>query len=210
MIAVNNERQITKPTGKAASSAMLPEIQQRLRRSISPSGSRVSRGSHRRGRRALLARRLLGCMTKVERRQQLPSTLAWYAALAVKRGRPAWQPHERQGAVEPVRTDRQRNPSRAGHGNWMELLVEDKRASVPDQVAAKMDVGAWFATLTQSHETDRPRFGVSAFRRARSRRSTASRPGGLRSCGGRWKSRGRRSSRKHLPRSPDEGATLAG
>jgi DNA-binding NarL/FixJ family response regulator len=28
-------------------------------------------------------------------------------------------------------------------------LVEDKRASVPDQVAAKMDVGAWFATLTK-------------------------------------------------------------
>jgi hypothetical protein len=34
------------------------------------------------------------------------------------------------------------------HGNWMELLVEDKRASVPDQVAAKLDVGAWFATLS--------------------------------------------------------------
>ena len=28
-------------------------------------------------------------------------------------------------------------------------MVEDKRASVADQVAAKMDVGAWFATLTQ-------------------------------------------------------------
>jgi hypothetical protein len=31
----------------------------------------------------------------------------------------------------------------------MDLLVEDKRASVPDQVAAKLDVGAWFATLTK-------------------------------------------------------------
>ena len=29
------------------------------------------------------------------------------------------------------------------------MLVEDKRAPVPDQVAAKMDVGAWFATLTK-------------------------------------------------------------
>ena len=28
-------------------------------------------------------------------------------------------------------------------------MVEDKRASVADQVAAKMDVGAWFATLTK-------------------------------------------------------------
>jgi hypothetical protein len=32
---------------------------------------------------------------------------------------------------------------------WIDLLVEDKRASVPDQVAAKMDVGAWFATLSR-------------------------------------------------------------
>jgi hypothetical protein len=35
------------------------------------------------------------------------------------------------------------------HGNWLDLLVEDKRASVPDQVAAKLDVGAWFATLSR-------------------------------------------------------------
>jgi hypothetical protein len=32
--------------------------------------------------------------------------------------------------------------------NWIGTLVEDKRASVEDQVAAKMDVSAWFATLT--------------------------------------------------------------
>jgi hypothetical protein len=35
------------------------------------------------------------------------------------------------------------------HGNWMALLVDDKRAAVPDQVAAKLDVGAWFATLSR-------------------------------------------------------------
>jgi hypothetical protein len=34
------------------------------------------------------------------------------------------------------------------HGEWIELLVEDKRAAVPDQVAAKMDIGAWFGTLS--------------------------------------------------------------
>jgi hypothetical protein len=33
--------------------------------------------------------------------------------------------------------------------NWIDAIVEDKRAPVADQVAAKMDVGAWFATLTQ-------------------------------------------------------------
>jgi DNA-directed RNA polymerase sigma subunit (sigma70/sigma32) len=31
--------------------------------------------------------------------------------------------------------------------NWIDTLVEDKRASVPDQVAAKMDVSDWFSTL---------------------------------------------------------------
>ena len=34
-------------------------------------------------------------------------------------------------------------------GEWIDTLVEDKRASVADQVAAKMDVRAWFATLTK-------------------------------------------------------------
>ena len=32
---------------------------------------------------------------------------------------------------------------------WIDAMVEDKRADVADQVAAKMDVGAWFATLTK-------------------------------------------------------------
>ena len=34
-------------------------------------------------------------------------------------------------------------------GNWINLMVQDKRAPVADQVAAKLDVGAWFATLTK-------------------------------------------------------------
>jgi hypothetical protein len=33
-------------------------------------------------------------------------------------------------------------------GEWIEILVEDKRASVPDQVVAKLDVRGWFSTLT--------------------------------------------------------------
>lgn len=39
--------------------------------------------------------------------------------------------------------------SSARTGEWIDTLAEDKRASVPDQVAAKLDVGAWFASLTQ-------------------------------------------------------------
>ena len=33
--------------------------------------------------------------------------------------------------------------------NWIDAMVEDKRATVVDQVAAKMDFRAWFATLTK-------------------------------------------------------------
>ena len=32
-------------------------------------------------------------------------------------------------------------------GEWLEPLVEDRRASIPDQVAMLIDVPAWFATL---------------------------------------------------------------
>ena len=33
--------------------------------------------------------------------------------------------------------------------HWIDTMVEDKRAPVSDQVAARMDVRAWFATLTK-------------------------------------------------------------
>jgi DNA-binding NarL/FixJ family response regulator len=34
------------------------------------------------------------------------------------------------------------------NGEWIDKLAEDKRATIPDQVAAKLDVRAWFGTLT--------------------------------------------------------------
>ena len=34
-------------------------------------------------------------------------------------------------------------------GHWIDAMVLDKRAAVADQVAAKIDVGVWFATLTK-------------------------------------------------------------
>ena len=36
-----------------------------------------------------------------------------------------------------------------GSGKWVEAIVDGKRASVPDQVAAKIDFAAWFSTLTK-------------------------------------------------------------
>ena len=77
------------------------------------------------------------------------SSLAWYATLQIKRGRPAVG---RMNGKEPLSRYAQ-----VGHGNrlerrngeWIDKLAEDKRASIPDQVAAKIDVSAWFATLTK-------------------------------------------------------------
>ncbi len=77
------------------------------------------------------------------------SNFAWYAALAVKRGRPAGN---RMNGKEPLsRYAQVGNGIQVEQlpGDWIDMLVEDKRASVPDQVAAKLDVGAWFATLSR-------------------------------------------------------------
>jgi hypothetical protein len=79
-----------------------------------------------------------------------PSTLAWYSSRQVKQGRPAAgrmngkEPLSRYGQLSnDIKVERRPN-------SWIDAIVADKRASVSDQVAAKMDVGAWFATLTQS------------------------------------------------------------
>jgi DNA-binding NarL/FixJ family response regulator len=53
------------------------------------------------------------------------------------------EPLSRYGQISnDIEVERQPN-------NWIDALVEDKRAAVADQVAAKIDVGAWFATLTE-------------------------------------------------------------
>ena len=79
-----------------------------------------------------------------------PSSLAWYSSRHVKRGRPAAGRMNGKEPLVEVRTNQQRHPSRAAMpSKWIDAMVEDKRAPVADQVAAKMDVGAWFATLTK-------------------------------------------------------------
>jgi hypothetical protein len=74
-----------------------------------------------------------------------PSNLAWYATLQVKSGRPATG---RMTRKEPLSRYAQIGSGiQVEQTAWIETLVEDKRASVPDQVAAKLDVSAWFASL---------------------------------------------------------------
>ena len=81
------------------------------------------------------------------------SNLAWYAAKRVRSGRSAGC---RLNSKEPLASYAQR---RRGirveqlHANdshdreWIDAMVQDRRSTVLDHVAARLDVAAWFATL---------------------------------------------------------------
>jgi hypothetical protein len=146
MIAFNNERNET--TWQSSFVAMLPEIQQKLHLAFCRLDPEAREDAIEEGVvHSLLAYIRLHEQGRAE--AATPSSLAWYSSRHVKRGRPA---AGRMNGKEPL--------SRYGQigndievelqpGNWIDAIVQDKRAPIADQVAAKMDVGAWFATLTQ-------------------------------------------------------------
>jgi hypothetical protein len=77
------------------------------------------------------------------------SSLAWYSSRQIRRGRPAVG---RMNSKDPLSRYAQvgsRNRLERKSGEWIDKLAEDKRASVADLVAAKLDVRAWFTTLTK-------------------------------------------------------------
>jgi hypothetical protein len=142
------EREECNRTWQARFVAMLPEINRRLRCAFHHLDSASCEES--------IAEGIVHCLFTFARLHERgraeaasASTLAWYAALAVKRGRPAGN---RMNCKEPLSRYAQVGNGiqvEQRHGNWLGLLIDDKRASVPDQVAAKLDVGAWFATLSR-------------------------------------------------------------
>ena len=146
MIAINNERNET--TWQSSFVAMLPEIEQKLRLAFCRLDSEAREDAMEEG----VVHSLLAFARLHEQgREQVAtaSSLAWYSSRQVKRGRPTAgrmngkEPLSRYGQISnDIEVDRQ--PS-----NWIDTLVADKRAPIADQVAAKMDVSAWFATLTQ-------------------------------------------------------------
>ena len=148
MIAINNETEAVEAGWQLAFVAMLPEIQQRLQRAF--------RHLDPASREESIAEGVVHCLLSYSRlhdqgRAEVASSsnLAWYATLAVKRGRPAGN---RMNGKEPLSRYAQVGKRiQVEHlpGGWIDVLVEDTRASVPDQVAAKLDVGAWFATLSR-------------------------------------------------------------
>ena len=148
MIAISNESQNHQADWQSCFVAMLPEIQQRLRQAFRQLDAEAREDAIEEG----VVHSLLSYARLHDQGRAgvaSPSSLAWYSSQQVKRGRPAVgrmngkEPLSRYAQVGNGIQIEQRN------SNWIDMLVEDKRASIPDQVAARMDVRAWFATLSR-------------------------------------------------------------
>lgn len=148
MIMINDQRDERLSTWQSNFVAMLPEIKQKLRLAFCRLNPEAREDAIEEGVvHSLLAYIRLHEQGRAE--VATASSLAWYSSRQVKRGRPAGG---RMNGKEPLSKYAQ-----LGNGiqveqlrsNWIDTLVEDKRASVVDQVTAKMDVSAWFATLTK-------------------------------------------------------------
>jgi hypothetical protein len=148
MLAINNERRDNEDKWQTRFVTMLPEIEQKLRLAFCRLDPEACEDAIEEGIvHSLLAYVRLDEQGRAE--IATPSSLAWYSSRHVKRGRPAAgrmngkEPLSRYGQISnDIEVERQPN-------KWIDALVEDKRARVADQVAAKMDVGDWFATLTK-------------------------------------------------------------
>jgi hypothetical protein len=146
MIAINNER--NEANWQSRFVAMLPKIEQKLRLAFCRLDPDAREDAIEEGVvHSLLAYVRLDEQGRAE--VGTPSSLAWYGSRQVKRGRPAGgrmngkEPLSRYGQISN-HIEVERPPS-----NWIDAMVDDKRAPIADQVAAKMDFGAWFATLNK-------------------------------------------------------------
>ena len=74
------------------------------------------------------------------------SNHAWYAARQVRRGRPAVG---RMSSKEPLSRYAQLKSRTIHREPWIDVLVEDRRASIADQVAIRIDAREWLATLSR-------------------------------------------------------------
>ena len=148
MIAFNTESQNTASDWQSAFVEMLPEIKRWLRVAFCRLAAEA--------REDAIAEGIAHCLLAYVRLHEqgrtevaTASSLAWYSSRQVRRGRPAVG---RMNSKEPLSRYAQvgsGNRFERQNGEWIDKLAEDKRASVVDQVAAKMDVRAWFATLTK-------------------------------------------------------------
>jgi hypothetical protein len=128
--------------------AILPEIESRLRREF----RHLNPSSREEAIREGVAHCLFAYVRLHARGRAhvaTPFTLVLYNSGHVRRGRPA---AGRMNSKDPLSRYAQVGKGiqvESQASQWIETLAEDKRAPVPDQVAAKMDVGAWFGCLSE-------------------------------------------------------------
>jgi hypothetical protein len=146
MIALAKDHQSANSTWQERFVTMLPEIECRLRNAFQNlTGSSRDEAVCEGVAHCVLAYARLderGCA-----QHATPFTLVHYSARRVRCGRPAGghlcstDPLSRYAQIRNgIRIELQQT-------KWIEELVEDKRASIPDQVATKLDMSAWFDAL---------------------------------------------------------------
>jgi hypothetical protein len=152
MIAVNSSRQEVPATWQNAFVKILPDIQQRLRHAF----RHLDAESRDDATAEAVIHALLSYVRLFQRGRSdsvSASSLAWYAAKQVKRGRPAAGPmnvHEplsRYAQLSKGIHVQRLHTGNKSNDQWIDRIVEDKRASVVDQVAVRLDAREWFATL---------------------------------------------------------------
>jgi hypothetical protein len=148
MIMINDQRDDCQTTWQQGFVEILPEIEQRLSHSF----RRLDPEAREDAIEEAIVHTLLSYSQLHARgiaESASASSLAWYAVLQVKCGRLA---AGRMNSKEPLSRYAQLGNGiqvEHMHSKWIDSLIEDKRAAVADQVAAKLDASAWFATLTQ-------------------------------------------------------------
>jgi hypothetical protein len=148
MIDFNNKPEANESDWRSAFLKILPEIQRRLRLAFRNLGPEAREEAIEEGIvHCLLSYARLSGQGKAP--SVTPSSLAWYSSRHVKRGRPAVGRMNGKNPLSRYAQLRNRIQLKHVHERWMGMMVEDKRAPVFDQVAAKIDIGAWFATLSR-------------------------------------------------------------
>jgi hypothetical protein len=179
MIVINND--CNKTTWQSNFIALLPEIERKLRLAFCRLDPDACEDAIEEGIvHCLLAYIRLHDQGRAE--IATPSSLAWYSSRHVKRGRPA---SGRMNGKDPLSRYAQLGKGiqvERLHSKWIDAFVQDKRAPVADQVAAKLDVSAWFSTLPRRMKQIAKdlAFGYSTFEVARKHGVTAGRISQLR------------------------------
>jgi len=127
---------------------MLPEIQRRLDREF----RHLDLDNRAEATEEGVVHSLLAFVRLHQQRRRhvaTPASLAFYSARKVKHGRQAVGKINRNDVLSRYAQLSQNIAVDRNQGQWIDTLVLDKRASVPDQVMAKIDVGAWWATLAK-------------------------------------------------------------